>query len=134
MTQEEFELTRDFLVNYSKLWAQTLSDRLGFAMDSKFYGMDYFIDEIERRLSALDAQQVNEAVRKHLQTKDFQAVLVTAGAADVQAYLEADEPSPMPYNSPPEPAVAEDDKTIEKLPVKADSFRIVPVDEMFQGG
>lgn len=134
MTQEEFELTRDFLVNYSKLWAQTQSDRLGFAMDSKFYGMDYFIDEIERRLSALDAEQVNAAVRKYVQTKNFQAVLVTDGAADVQAYLEADEPSPMPYNSPPEPEVAEDDKTIERLPVNADSFRIVPVDEMFQGG
>src|SRR3954463_7530633 len=46
MTQAEFELTRDFLVNYSKLWAQSLDNRLGFHMDSKFYDAPYYIDEI----------------------------------------------------------------------------------------
>jgi len=134
MTAEEFELTRDFLVNYSKLWAQTLSDRLGFLMDSRFYGMNYFIDEIESRLGALTVEQVNEAVRRHLQTADFEAVLVTANAADVQAYLEADEPSPMQYNAQPEAEVVEADKAIEALPVDPAGFRVVPVDAMFQAG
>jgi len=132
MTQEEFELARDFLVNYSKLWAQTLSERLGFLMDSHFYGMEYFIDEIEAHLGHLTAEQVNGAVRRHLQTANLEVVLVTDGAADVQAALEAGAPSPMSYNSPPEPEVAEADKTIESLPVEPDDIRIVPVGSLFE--
>ena len=132
MTQEEFELARDFLINYSKLWAQTLSDRLGFLMDSRFYGMEYFIDEIELHLGHSSAEQVNAAVKRHLQTANLEAVVVTDGAAEVHAYLEAGAPSPMSYNSPPEAEVAEADRTIEALPVDADDFRIVPVDSMFE--
>ena len=34
LTQQAFEETRSFLVNYSKLWTQTPSRRLGYAMDA----------------------------------------------------------------------------------------------------
>ncbi len=134
MTQEEFELTRDFLVNYSKLWAQTLPNRLGFLMDSQFYGAGYYIDQVDDRLQALTLDDVNAAIEKYFQADNFAAVLVTNGAADVQEYLEADAPSPMPYNAPPEDEVIEEDKGIEGLPIGAGSFDIVPVDSMFQGG
>ncbi len=132
LTQQEFELTRDFLINYSKLWAQTLSDRLGFLMDSRFYGMDYYIDEIERRLRGLTVEEVNAAVRRYVDSASFQAVLVTADAAAVKAALEAGEPSPLTYNSPPEAEVVEADATIQKLPVGPAAIEIVPVDRMFQ--
>ena len=132
MTEEEFELTRSFLVNYSKLWAQTLPNRLGFLMDSRFYDMDYYIDEIDQRLSALTVDDVNAAVRKYLQTDDFEAVFVTAGAADVEVYLEAGAPSPMRYDSAPEEEVLAADKTIQKVPVDPDGFTIVAVDDMFE--
>ena len=46
MTKEQFEATRKFVLNYSKLWAATLNRRLGYQMDSEFYGTDYFIDRI----------------------------------------------------------------------------------------
>ena len=132
MTQEDFDLTRDFLLNYSKLWAQTLSDRLGFHMDSRFYGMPYYIDEIEKRVKGLTLEQVNAAARKYLTTENYTAVLVTGDAAGLKDALEKDAPSPMTYNSPPKPEVAEDDKTIEKLPVKPTAIEIVPVEQVFQ--
>lgn len=132
LTPSEFELTREFLLNYSKLWAQTLSDRLGFLMDSRYLGMPYYIDEIDSRLASLTVEQVNQAVKKHLQTADLQVVLVTRDGARVQAYLEKGEPSPMQYNSEPESQVLEDDKRIQQLPVEPASFRIVPVSAMFQ--
>jgi zinc protease len=132
LTQEEFELTRDFVTNYSKLWARTLANRLAFLMDSEFYGMPYYIDEIDSRLASMTVDDVNAAIRKYLQTENFHGVLVTNNAAEVQAYLEADEPSPMQYNTDPEPQVIEDDKTIEALAVGPAGFRIVPIDEMFQ--
>lgn len=132
MTQEEFELTRDFVTNYSKLWARTLENRLAFLMDSEFYGMPYYIDEIDSRLAELTVEEVNAAIRKYLQTDRFHAVLVTNDAAAVQAYLEAGEPSPMQYNTEPEAEVIEDDKTISALEVKPASFTIIAVDDMFQ--
>jgi zinc protease len=59
----EFDLTRDFLVGYSKLWARSLDARLGFHMDSRFLRMPYFIDEVERRLKRLTLDDVNRASR-----------------------------------------------------------------------
>ena len=132
ITQEEFELTRDFVTNYSKLWARTLANRLGFLMDSEFYGMPYYIDEIDSRLANMTVEDVNAAIKKYLQTDNFHAVMVTNNAADVQAYLEADESSPMQYNTEPEPEVVEDDKVIDAIKVAPDSITIVPIDEVFQ--
>ena len=108
------------------------ANRLAFLMDSEFYGMPYYIDEIDAKLAAMTADEVNAAIRKYLQTENFHSVLVTNNAADAQAYLEADEPSPMQYNTDPEPQVIEDDKTIEAIEVAPDAFRIVPIDDMFQ--
>ena len=38
MSREDFETTRSFLLNYSKLWVQPSSRRLGYAIDGEFYG------------------------------------------------------------------------------------------------
>jgi zinc protease len=132
LTQEELELTRDFLVNYSKLWAQSLPDRLGFHMDSKFYGMPYYIDEIESRLKKLTLEQVNAAVKKYIDAESYDAVLVTAKAAQLKETLQKDEPSPKKYNSEVPEEVLEADKTIQALKVRPTRIDIVPVTEVFQ--
>lgn len=134
MTREEFETTRDYLTSYSKLWAQSLEDRLGFHLDSRFYGMPYYIDHIEEQLAGLTLEEVNAAVRKHLRTDRYQAVFITDEAAAVKAYLEADQPSPMTYGSDVPAEVLETDKVIQAIPVKPTEIEIVPVEEMFSGG
>ncbi|MDH3743872.1 MAG: insulinase family protein [Acidobacteriota bacterium] len=132
MSEEEFELTRSFLVNYSKLWAQTLADRLGFLMDSRFYGMDYYIDEVEERLSELTVDDVNRAVRKYLHSDNFEAVIVADDAADIAEYLESEVPSPMVYNSEPGPGIREADAVIERIPVRPAGISTLPVAEIFE--
>ena len=132
MTKEDFELSRDFVVNYSKLWAQSLSRRLGFMMDSRYYGTPYYIDEIDKRLKNLTVEQVNAAIKKYIQTDNYRAVFVTANAQKLKETLEKDEPSPKTYNAQPEADVAEADKTIQALKVKPTSIRILPVDQVFQ--
>jgi len=133
LTAEELDLTRAFLVNYSKLWAQTLPDRLGFLMDSEYLGMPYWIDEIETRLAALDLETVNAAVRKYLSTDAYEAVLVTDDAETVKAWLEADEPSPIEYNAAKPEAILEADKAIQARKVAPTSVTIAPVGAMFEG-
>ena len=132
MTQEEFERTRDFLVNYSKLWVQSLSDRLGFHMDSEFYGAPYFIDEAERRLKTMTVEEVNAAIRKYLRTDNYEAVLVTDDAARLQETLQKDAPSPKTYNSQIPPETAEADKTVQSLKVEPTSIEVVPVAELYE--
>ena len=132
MTQDEFNATRDFLISYSKLWAQSLGDRLGFHMDSRYYGMPYYIDEIEARLKKLTAADVNAAIKKYLSTETYDAVLVTANAQQLKETLQKDEPSPKTYNSTVAPEVTEADKTIQALKVQPTRIDVVPVAEVFQ--
>ncbi|HXU44141.1 MAG TPA: pitrilysin family protein [Thermoanaerobaculia bacterium] len=132
LSPEEFELTRSFMINYSKLWGQTLPRRLGFAMDSRFYGMSPYLDEIDRRLSSMKVEEVNRAIKKYLQVDNLRIVLVTANAADLKAGLERDLPVPMKYNSEVPAEVLADDELIQRLKIKPASIEIVPVDRMFE--
>jgi zinc protease len=132
MTEAELNLTRDFLLNYSKLFAQSPWDRLGYAMDSKFYGMPYYIDEIQARLPKLTVADVNAAIKKYLSTDNYDAVLVTANAQQLKETLQKDEPSPKTYNSQVDPKVTEADKVIVPLKVQPTKIDVVPVAEVFQ--
>ena len=132
MTQQEFEGIRELLLNYSKLWAQSQPDRLGFLMDSKYYGMPYYIDEIEKRLKTMTVDDVNKAIKKYISTDNWDAVVVTDNAEQVKAMLQKDDPSPKKYGSQVAPDVLEVDKTIQALPVKPTSIEIVPIGQVFQ--
>lgn len=132
MTEADFNLTRDFVLNYSKLWAQSLQDRLGAHMDSRYYGMPYYIDEIQARLKKLTVGEVNAAIRKYLSTDNYEAVMVTANAQQLKETLQKDEPSPKTYNSQVPPKVTEGDKIIVPLKVAPTRIDVVPVAEVFQ--
>jgi zinc protease len=132
MTDAEFDLTRNFVLNYSKLWAQSLWDRLGFHMDSQFYGMPYYIDEIQSRLGKLTAKDVNAAVKKYLSPDNYEAVMVGSDAKALKDKLQKDEPSPKTYNSQVAAKVTEGDKKIVPLKVQPTRIDVVPVAEVFQ--
>jgi zinc protease len=132
MSKEDFELTRDYLVSYSKLWAQTLSRRLGFLLDSKFYGTPYYIDEIGKRLSTMTVEDVNRAARKYLQTDRWEGVIVAGDAEALAAKLKSDAPSPITYANAVPPDVTAADPTIAKLPVKPTKVEVVAVASMFE--
>src|SRR5574341_108704 len=70
MTAEDFEATRKYVLNYSRLWTQDLSRRLGYQMDSEFYGSKFYIDRIQDELKLLKLEDVNAAVKLHLKTWD----------------------------------------------------------------
>jgi len=132
LSPHDFELTRDYLLGYSKLWAQTLDDRLGFLLDSHFYGTPYYIDEIDQRLRAMSVDDVNRALRKYIQTEKWDAVLVAGNADELKTKLQSDAPSPITYASSVDEAVTKADETIVKLPVKPTKIAIVPVATMFE--
>ena len=132
MSAADFELSRSFLINYTKLWAQTLSDRLGFALDSRYYGMSPFIDEVEQRLAKLTVDDVNRAIRKYLQTANLRIVLITDKAAEMKAALERDMPVPKKYGTEVSAELLAEDELIQRTKIKPAGIEIVPVEQMFE--
>jgi len=132
MTPAEFEDTRTFLLNYSKLWVQTLSRRLGYAMDADFYGCEDLVSEMADRLPKLKVEDVNAAVRKHLTTRGMKVAIVAREAHALRALLTSGKPTPLVYDTQGTPEdVLTEDKAIAAFPLENLSVRIVPVNEMF---
>lgn len=132
MSQDDFELTRNYLVNRKSAWVQTLSTRLGYMMDSRYYGMPYYIDELDKRLKTLTVEDVNKAVKKYLSPDNYEAVVVTGDAQRLKDVLQKDEPSPKTYISEVDKDILEADKTIQSLKVKPTTIDIVPIQQVFE--
>ena len=134
LNEEDFEATREFLLNYSRLYVQTTSRRLGYRMDSAVYGTGDFVDEIAARLPALTLDDINGAIRRHLQADNLAVAVVTRDAEAFRDALLANTPSPPTYNTAVTDVIRAEDAEIEmyELPFTAESTRIVPVDQMFR--
>ena len=133
LSQDDFEATREYLVNYSKLYVQTTSRRLGYAMDSRFFGTGFFVDEIRTRLASLTVDEVNAAIRRHLQADNLAVAIVTRDAEAFRDELLSGEPSAVTYNTDVGEAILAEDEEIKPYPlaINADRVRVVPVEEMF---
>jgi zinc protease len=134
LTEEQFQQTRRFLINYSKLWAQTLDRRLGYKMDSEFYGSEDYIDRIDKELKGLTVADVNKAIRKHLSPKNLKIAVVAEQAQQLMDAIASNAPSPISYDSPVSERILEDDKVISKFPlaVNKSASRVIAVKELFE--
>jgi zinc protease len=133
ISEEDFEATRAYLLNYSKLWVQSASRRLGYAMDGAFYDKDDLVTELGRRLPELTADQVNAAVRKHLKTSGFRVAMVAGDAKALAGLLQSGKPTPLTYDTQGTPEeILTEDKEIARFPLKDVKVKIVPAAEMFQ--
>ena len=129
-----FEATRAFLLNYSNLWAQDGSRRLGFAIDGAIYGKDV-IAELKARLPTMTKEDVDRAIRKHLSTGNLAVTVVGNNVRALADALTTGKATPIVYDTKDTPAaVLEEDKTIERypLPVSASQVKIIPAKSMFE--
>lgn len=133
ISPEDFETTRAFLLNYSKLWVQTLSRRLGYAMDGPFYGRADLVTELAERLPKLGVDQVNAAVKAHLASTGMRVVIVTPDAEGLAKTLQSGAPTPIVYDTAGTPEdVLQEDETIARFPLGQVRVRIVPVESLFE--
>ncbi len=135
MTQEEFDGTREFLKNYSRLWAQDQSRRLGYLMDSRFYGTDDFLATLPKKLDAVTLADVNAAIKRHLRADRARIGVVTKGADTFLAGLINNQASPMTYDAEGIAAdvLAEDAAiAVYQLTINREKSKIVDVEEMFK--
>jgi len=133
--EKDFEETKKFLINYSKLWVQTQSRRLGYLMDSEFYGTPYIIDEIAKRLPKLTKKDVDNAIKKYLNYQNFKVAIVTEGSEEFAKDLINNVVSPITYqHSNISQHILDEDRYIQKylLKVKREKLKIIPVDKIFE--
>ena len=117
MPREQFELVRGFLLNYTRLWEQTDQRRLGYAIDSLFYGTPGFLEQYRKELGDMTPESVQEAVRRHLRPEALSFVFVTQDVPALVNALKAPTVEPLKYASPKPQALLEMDKAIVRQPL-----------------
>ena len=135
ISEERFELTRTYLLNYTRLYAQTLDERIGWQIDSRHYGYRDFLDEVQKRLPRITREDVNRAIRKHLNFDNVMIAVITEDAESLRDALIADTPSPISYANPNMPAeILQEDLVIQSyaLRVRPENVRIAPASAFFR--
>jgi zinc protease len=130
LTEEQFQQTRSFLKKYVLHYAQTTMERLGYALDDRFY--DVQGSHLERFRSMMDEitlGEVNAAIRNHLQYGRMQIAVVTKDGAAFRDALLAGSPSPITYGTPKPENVLAEDKEIAVFPVRVreENIKVIPV-------
>lgn len=136
MSEEEFELTRSFLQKYHLHYAETTQERLGYAIDDRFYGIDGegHLARFGEMLGSITREEVNAAIKKYLSTDHLAIAIVTGDAGGLREKMVNDEPTPIEYASEKEPEILEEDQEIASYPlgIAEDAVTIVPVEDLFQ--
>lgn len=134
MQQKDFESIREFLVKNANVLTATQGARLGYALDSRYYGTPEYTSFMRASLSKLTLADVNRAIKQHLATDRMRIVMVTKDAAGLRDAIIKGAPSPITYNSPKPADILAEDKLIEryKINVRPEQVVVVPVDKVFQ--
>ncbi|MEX0966518.1 MAG: insulinase family protein [Bacteroidia bacterium] len=135
MNQEDFDLTKKFLRSYIKLYISSPGQELGYLMDSRFYGREDWINKADKLLEQLTLQDVNDAMKEHLQTRNMKIAVITSPdeATDLAKSLMENHPSPMSYSNIvkeglPEEVLREDEQ-VAKYPLNIKSVKIVKTED-----
>ena len=134
LSRDAFEATRQFLTKYSNILTQTQSARLGYALDSRYYGVADYNTYVRDALAKLTVDDVNRAIRQHLATDRMQIVIVTKDPKPFQDAVAKNTPSPIVYNSPKPKEITEEDAVIQRfrINVKPEDVTVVPVERVFE--
>lgn len=130
----DFERTRSFLAKNVNVLTSTKSTELGYAIDSVWYGIPNYNEYIRGALAKLTAEDVNRAIRKHLRGDRIQIVGVAKDTEKLTAELTGEAATPITYNSPKPKEVTDEDKVVEKWPLKLRPMDVVvvPVSQVFE--
>src|SRR6266566_4098869 len=134
ISREAFETTREFLMKYANVLTQTQDARLGYSLDSRYYGIPDSNAYMRDQLSKLTLEEVNRAIRRYLRTDRMRIVVVNKDAEGFRDALVKNLPSPITYNSPKPKEIMDEDTVIQvyRINVKAEDVVVVPVERVFE--
>lgn len=135
ISQADFDRIQRFVDRYYALFAQTEQQRLGNALDDTFYdNQGPYLDVLRAQVRALTRDQVNAALKRHVDPEKLQMALVAPDAEKLAAQLVAGAPSPIIYSSEKPPEILEEDKAIVSYPLNllAPQVKVLPLAEVFK--
>ncbi|MEX2080307.1 MAG: pitrilysin family protein [Dehalococcoidia bacterium] len=135
LTEEEFSATRNYLAKNVFVMTQRQDQQLGYALDSRWYGLPEYSAWAREQLEGLTVGKVNDAVRRHLSGTDLSVVTITKDADALKAALLSPEPATIRYEAPKPDDILAEDVVVGalQLGLSAERIRITPVDEVFSG-
>ena len=132
LSEEDLASTRRFLSKSLNLLTQTEGERLGYALDSRYYGTGEFGAFLKDALAKLTLENVNRTIRKHLRSTDLDIVIITKDARGMKRTLRSQSPSTVHYASKPPQDILDEDTIIGRYKLDIGSVEIVPVDTIFE--
>ena len=121
---------------YSLHFAETTSARLGYAMDDRFYGIEGegHLAHFRRMMDELTLEDVNAAIKRHLQYRNLKIAMVTGDAAGIAAAFASGAPTPISYGTPKPDAILEEDRIIAAWPldIAAERIETIAVESAFE--
>jgi zinc protease len=107
--------------------------RLGHALDDDFHGTSGWLSHFRSELARLDADAVNQAMRRHVVAGPLHIAIVAPDAYAVKQALLAPTAPPRTYSSAKPEALLAEDRLVEAFDLGLDeeSVRIVPAAELF---
>jgi zinc protease len=133
MSKEDFDNARNYLMKNVYILTQTQNQQLGYALDSKWYGIPEYTKYMRDGLSKLTVDDVNRAIKKHLSANDLNIVIITKDAEGLKNALLSDAFSPIKYDADKPAELLAEDKVIgaRKLNLKPENVTITPVEQIF---
>ena len=133
LSEKDFEATKNFLLKYVNILVANQNRQLGYALDSKYYGIGEFTEMIKQNLKNLTLADVNRVIRKYLQDENIKFAFITKDAQDLKNRLVNNTTSPIQYDAEKPADILEEDKIIQdyKLPFSSDKVKIVKLQDVF---
>jgi zinc protease len=133
LTKAQFEEARDYLMKNVYVMTARQDQQLGYALDSKWYGIPDFTEYMRAGLSKLTLDQVNTAIKRHLNGENLSVVVVAKDAEGLKRALVADAFSPTKYDGVKDKALLDEDRVIGamKLSIPASHITVTPIADVF---
>src|SRR4029450_3408536 len=133
LSRDDFDAARDYLMKNVYVMAARQDQQLGYALDSRWYGIREFTEYMRGALQTLTVDQVNSAIKRHLTAQNLSVVIITKDAAGLRQALVSDAFSPIRYDGEKPQALLDEDQVIGKFPLKiaAANIAITPIAEVF---
>ncbi|MEI8257092.1 MAG: insulinase family protein, partial [Deltaproteobacteria bacterium] len=135
MPAADFTREQTFLAGYLSLYAQTESQRLGYALDdASNHATQPFNDQLRAAWSALDRDAAAATARRYLRTQDLWVAIVSPNGQALADAIAHETPSPITYDSPKPAEILAEDQLIQRyaLAARPDDVRVVPLAEVFR--
>jgi zinc protease len=133
LSLEQFDETRAYLLKNIYVTTKTQDQQLGYALDSRWYGMGDYVETMRSALAGLTVEDVNAAIRRHLDGENLHVVMIAKDAEGLREELLSGAFTSIEYGSAkPEDLLAEDREIgAIDLGLVPERVRVTPVDQVF---